>query len=453
MATLTKGKTFTNGELVTPAGIHQLVDAATISGIVNADIAAGAAIVDTKLAQITTAGKVLPAAVQGTAVITTDSRLSDARTPTSHTHTIANVTNLQTSLDGKQASGSYAPATGIAATAITGTAVITTDSRLSDARTPTSHTHDDRYYTESEIDTKLSGLPVSGHNHDASAINAGTLANARTTATNANTANAIVARDASGNFSAGTITAALSGNASTASKLATARTITLGGDLSGSVSFDGSANATLTAAVADDSHNHTIANIDNLQTALDGKQAAGSYAPASGISPSAITGTAVITTDSRLVPAGAIMPFAMSTAPSGWLAADGAEVSRSTYLALFSAIGTTHGAGNGSTTFNLPDLSGIFVRGTGSQTYGGNTYAGTLGTKSVDTFKLHSHPVSGTTANNVLTNPSFAGTSTGSATRVSDVNQNSTTISGTAAPTGSIETAPANIALLYCIKF
>ena len=86
MATITKGKTFINGELVTPASIHQLVDSATISGIVNADIAANAAIADTKLDQISTAGKVLPVAVQGTAVITTDPRLSDSRPPISHTH-------------------------------------------------------------------------------------------------------------------------------------------------------------------------------------------------------------------------------------------------------------------------------------------------------------------------------------------------------------------------------
>ena len=65
--------------------------------------------------------------------------------------------------------------------------------------------------------------------------------------------------------------ATISGNASTANKLATARTITLGGDCSGSVSFDGSANVTLTATVKDDSHSHTIANIDNLQTTLNGK--------------------------------------------------------------------------------------------------------------------------------------------------------------------------------------
>ena len=65
----------------------------------------------------------------------------------------------------------------------------------------------------------------------------------------------------------------LTGNAATASKWATARTLTLDGDVSGSVSVDGSANVTLTATVADDSHNHIISNVDGLQTALDGKLA------------------------------------------------------------------------------------------------------------------------------------------------------------------------------------
>jgi hypothetical protein len=200
MATITKGKTFVNGELVTPEKIHQLVDSATVTNIANADIAAGAAIADTKLAQISTAGKVLPAAVQGTAVITSDSRLSDARPPLSHTHDDRYYTEseMNTLLAGKQASGSYAPATGIAPSAITGTAVITTDSRLSDARTPTAH------------------------NHAATDITSGTLSNARTTATSANTASAIVARDASGNFSAGVITASsLSGNSVISRTLAT----------------------------------------------------------------------------------------------------------------------------------------------------------------------------------------------------------------------------------------
>ena len=104
-------------------------------------------------------------------------------------------------------------------------------------------------------------------------------------ATNANTASTIVYRDASGNFSAGTVTAALNGNASTASTLATSRTIALSGDVSGSASFNGGSNITITATVADDSHNHIIGNVDGLQSALDAK------APLA--SPS-LTGTATI---------------------------------------------------------------------------------------------------------------------------------------------------------------
>lgn len=69
-------------------------------------------------------------------------------------------------------------------------------------------------------------------------------------ATNSNTASKIVKRDASGNFSAGTITATLSGNASTASKLATARTISATGDATGSTTFDGSVNSSMALALA-----------------------------------------------------------------------------------------------------------------------------------------------------------------------------------------------------------
>ena len=71
----------------------------------------------------------------------------------------------------------------------------------------------------------------------------------------------------------GDINATVVGTASTADALTTERTITLDGDVSGAVNFDGSANVTLTTTIADDSHNHTIANVDGLQTALDAKQA------------------------------------------------------------------------------------------------------------------------------------------------------------------------------------
>ena len=61
--------------------------------------------------------------------------------------------------------------------------------------------------------------------------------------------------------------------------------------------------------------------------------------------------------------AGMVMPFAGSTAPSGWLLCYGQAVSRTTYADLFSALGTTYGTGDGSTTFNLPDLRGRVIAG------------------------------------------------------------------------------------------
>lgn len=58
------------------------------------------------------------------------------------------------------------------------------------------------------------------------------------------------------------------------------------------------------------------------------------------------------------LPAGMVAPYAGGSAPTGWLLADGSAVSRSTYADLFAAIGTSYGAGDGSTTFNLPNLKG-----------------------------------------------------------------------------------------------
>jgi len=92
-------------------------------------------------------------------------------------------------------------------------------------------------------------------------------------ATNANTASTLIKRDGSGNFTAGrmtgNVTGSVTGNSSTATRLATARTLALSGDVTGSASFNGSANATISCVVADDSHNHTIANVDGLQTQLN----------------------------------------------------------------------------------------------------------------------------------------------------------------------------------------
>ena len=63
------------------------------------------------------------------------------------------------------------------------------------------------------------------------------------------------------------------------------------------------------------------------------------------------------------VPAGTMQMFAGNTIPAGWLLCDGSAVSRTNYAKLFSAIGTTWGAGDGSTTFNLPNSIGRFAEG------------------------------------------------------------------------------------------
>ena len=72
------------------------------------------------------------------------------------------------------------------------------------------------------------------------------------------------------------------------------------------------------------------------------------------------------TTSEALAPVGSILAYAGSSAPTGWLLCQGQAVSRSTYAALYAAIGTVYGTGDGSTTFNLPDLQGRTVIGSGS---------------------------------------------------------------------------------------
>jgi hypothetical protein len=68
------------------------------------------------------------------------------------------------------------------------------------------------------------------------------------------------------------------------------------------------------------------------------------------------------TAQNFLAPTGSVMFFANTTVPTGWIKANGAAVSRTAYANLYTAIGTTWGTGDGSTTFNIPDLRGYFPR-------------------------------------------------------------------------------------------
>ena len=111
-------------------------------------------------------------------------------------------------------------------------------------------------------------------------------------------------------------------------------------------------------------------------------------------------------TDVEGIPTATIIPWSDSSAPSGFLECNGAAVSRSTYAALFAVIGTTYGAGNGSTTFAVPDLQdNVAVSKSGTKnlasTGGANTVAatgniaGSTANASLTTAQLASHSHSG----------------------------------------------------------
>lgn len=110
------------------------------------------------------------------------------------------------------------------------------------------------------------------------------------------------------------------------------------------------------------------------------------------------------------VPTGAMGIWGTGTAPTGWLLCDGAAVSRSTYAALFGVIGTTFGAGDGSTTFNVPNMQGVVPRGTGSQTINTRSKSGpSLGATQEDQFQGHYHQIKSVTDGTLYTSSGTAG--------------------------------------------
>jgi microcystin-dependent protein len=95
-------------------------------------------------------------------------------------------------------------------------------------------------------------------------------------------------------------------------------------------------------------------------------------------------------------PTGSVTMYAAASAPPGWLICDGSAVSRTVYAALFSVIGVLWGPGDGSTTFNIPDMSGRVPGGTGG-TLGGLTTQGGVDSISLSSANLPQHTHSGTT--------------------------------------------------------
>lgn len=91
------------------------------------------------------------------------------------------------------------------------------------------------------------------------------------------------------------------------------------------------------------------------------------------------------------VPAGSIIQWASNTIPANWLLCDGSAVSRTVYPSLFATIGTQYGAGDGSTTFNLPDLRGRVAVGKNGGTFGTLGATGGAETHALTTDQMPSH--------------------------------------------------------------
>ena len=143
------------------------------------------------------------------------------------------------------------------------------------------------------------------------------------------------------------------------------------------------------------------------------------------------------------VPSGTVMYFAGRTAPAGWLKANGAAISRTTYASLFEAIGTTYGAGDGRTTFNLPDLRGEFIRGWDD---GRNVDRGrAFGSAQADELKAHRHKTYGSTEFSAAGGEIWGRQQSNSGQYHDGKAFYTDTVGGS-------ETRPRNVALLACIK-
>ena len=164
-------------------------------------------------------------------------------------------------------------------------------------------------------------------------------------------------------------------------------------------------------------------------------------------------------TTNSYCPSGMIMTFAGDFAPAGWLKANGAAVSRTAYADLFRAIGTRYGAGDGRSTFNLPDLRGEFARYWDD---GRGVDAGrALGTLQLDAIQRHNHYLgtsSGENLNNGLPgiddkywqmNGGNYAPATG---HIAITHDTGTDAYGRVGGRFAGETRPRNIALLACIK-
>lgn len=163
----------------------------------------------------------------------------------------------------------------------------------------------------------------------------------------------------------------------------------------------------------------------------------------------------------QVVPPGVVAPFVGGTAPPGWLFCDGAAVSRTTYANLFAIIGTSSGVGDGSTTFNLPDYRGRFLRGADEGTgrdpdaiartaeNGGSPGPG-IGSLQDDALEGHFHYIK-----------AIVGSAVGGSALSFNANRTDWNINtgsqvdflGVTAFAGGSETRPTNVAVKFIVKY
>ena len=198
----------------------------------------------------------------------------------------------------------------------------------------------------------------------------------------------------------GNVTGNVTGNANTSSKLETSRIISISGDAVGSIDFDGSSDVDISISL------------------------------------------------SPLI--GMVIATARVSTPIGFLECNGASISRTTYSNLFSAIGTTYGTGDGSTTFQLPDLRGEFIRGfdngrgvDSGRTFGswqrGSLVANDDGTSTISTGSLFNG------LNGFYDSSDIPSTTLSFSAADVTITANGLPFLGMA--------RPRNIAMMYCIKY
>ena len=154
------------------------------------------------------------------------------------------------------------------------------------------------------------------------------------------------------------------------------------------------------------------------------------------------------------IPPGTVISVAASVAPAGYLKANGAEISRTAYSALFGCIGTSFGAGTAGTTFSIPDLRGEFIRGWVDNRVGVDT--GTTFGRSQD-WSIENITSADTGARRTDYDPAPTGPSyhvhVSSGLGGGGVPYQPIAFDASRQVKASTETRPRNIALLYCIRY